>query len=115
MLALATCAQRISAIHIIYIEKEKIILNGFNIEENDDTITPVIELRKYHRDITNMNYKSLGNFASLVLESLKDNRFTTFDEAKLRHLIIDAIDAKRLNYEDLREGVQRDLKLDRVS
>lgn len=106
-LAMISSAQKLEGgLQIITIDKEKALGYGFTLDHTDGN-TPVTDLKKTHYDVSNLNYDSIGSFAMLVVEELRNNHIYSFNSTKLKQLLKKAIQDERLNIDDLKDGVRR--------
>ncbi|HDT6574870.1 TPA: hypothetical protein QFT23_000968 [Bacillus cereus] len=110
VLALVAASQKIDTMFVVSIDKEKIINNGFQIEETPGK-TLVEDLVETHKDIAGLTYQTIGTFASIMLESLHEEQVYRFTASKLKKILMNAIENGRLDKEALNEDMLRKLKL----
>jgi hypothetical protein len=105
VLAIATGFDRLDAIDVVMLPSEAVVAAGLQIEQTDGR-TPVLDLVQTHRGLANLTYRSLGTVANLVLGSLAHNMWKRYSLAEIRKIINDAINAGRLEKEQLQERVR---------
>ncbi|PEZ88014.1 hypothetical protein CN374_16150 [Bacillus cereus] len=110
VLALVAASQKIDTMFVVSIDKEKIINNGFQIEETPGQ-TLVEDLIETHKDVSGLTYQTIGKFASVMLESLHEEQVHRFTASKLKKILISAIESGRLDKEALNEDMRKKLKL----
>lgn len=105
VLAITTGFDRLDAIDVVMLPSEAVVAAGLQIEQTDGR-TPVLDLVQTHRGLANLTYRSLGTVANLVLGSLAQNMWKRYSLAEIRKIINDAINAGRLEKEQLQERVR---------
>lgn len=108
VLALATNFDKIETMTVVAIEKEKIIEHGLSIVPTIGS-TVVDDLKDSHIDVAYLTLKSIGTFASIVLETIKEENVYRFSKKELIEIISQAISAKRLNIELLKDKVREQI------
>lgn len=108
ILAIASGLDHIDTIDVVSIERSKMEACGLMIFENDGD-TPVRELVKNHKDVISLDYRSVGEFANLILEELQENKTKRYTRAALLKIIQSAIDQGKLEKKDLKLSIQSKL------
>lgn len=108
-LALVTSAQKLENIDIIYIDKAILLDYKFIIKDDVPGATSVEDLKNTHRDISDLNYKRIGEFAYIVAKSISNSKFKRFTRKKLIKIINKAIDENRLQIDTLNDNIKKDI------
>ncbi|MCM3611681.1 hypothetical protein M4S82_10495 [Planococcus sp. MERTA32b] len=108
VLALASNFDKIETMTVIAIEKDKISEYGFSLVSSKG-LTVVEDLKDSHIDVSNLTLKSIGTFASIVLETIKDEKVYRFSKRELIDIISKAVETDRLDVKLLKEKVREQL------
>ncbi|OMD64651.1 hypothetical protein BSK62_16915 [Paenibacillus odorifer] len=108
VLALACSAQRIENVDVIFMDRDEVADFGFVIIPTPGK-TVVDDLVRHHYDICNLNYKSIGGFASLILKSFHEEKHLRFTASKVKAIIRKAVEDERVNLSMLDEKIQKAL------
>lgn len=104
ILAMITGGQQVklSTLHYVLINEELLIEKGLNIAETEGDTT-VQDLKKNHRDITNLTYNRLGIVKSLILNSLAEdkNQEMFITKSKLKVFLKKSMEDGKLKKSDL--------------
>lgn len=106
ILAITSSADHLDTIDVICIEMEDIDKYGINIKSSV-VPNPVEDLINSHKDIYNLTYKSLGDFACLILSYVRGNKRKRFGVKKIKELIEKAIKDGRVNVDLLKEDISK--------
>lgn len=97
--------QSIEKITAVKINKDELLKNGLEIKEQEGNSVASC-LNSNHFDIVNMNYKSLGNFAKVIIEALKDeNNLEIITQKEVIEILKKAIDDGKVNKDDLSSDI----------
>jgi hypothetical protein len=106
VLAIVSGQDHLETMDIVMLEDDYVIKCEICTEETEG-LTPVSDLRNKHRDLTSLNYWTMGMVAYHIIENIKKDKSQRFTEAKLKKIIKDAIAANRLKLADLKEAIQK--------
>jgi hypothetical protein len=106
VLAIVSGQDHLVAIDVVLLDDEYFVKCQISIEETEGK-TPVTDLKNLHRDLCLLDYWTLGMVAYHVVDKIKVNKSIRFTETKLKKIIKDAIDKKRLELSDLKEDIQK--------
>lgn len=107
ILALITNAklERLNRIQVVYFSKEDVINLGLPLEETDgDTV--IESLSKLHNDLIDLNYEKLGKVSQLIISSLRTESVKTYNERKLKEILLKAIENKVVDQNLLHPSLQ---------
>lgn len=108
VLALASGANRIDMIDVVWLLQDDLVAENFSFEETEG-LTPVNSLKKYHIDIVNLNLASLEKLAKFIANSVNNHKYKRFSLLKVKQIIQNALDKNLLSLSDLHEKVQEEL------
>jgi hypothetical protein len=103
VLALTSQHQELDTIDVAALDEQSILESGLAVEQKAG-LTPVADLRDCHRDITSLNYNTLGNVAQAVVSSFLLNRVERYTGRKIAEIILKAITDGRLDPQKLDQG-----------
>lgn len=104
ILALITGGQqaKLSTLHYVLIQEEMLLNSGLMLSETEgDTV--VQNLKKAHRDISNLTYSRLGIVKNLILDCLANDKETFITKSKLKAFLKKAIADGKVNKADLNQ------------
>jgi hypothetical protein len=108
-LALSAPMDTIEAIHIVLLDKDKIVSSNLSLEATEG-ITPVADLRNRHMDLVNLDMVRLcyvgREIAAKVRQDFDCYKFT---KAEIRNFICSAVKNKRLDIQELKEKVKKEV------
>ncbi len=110
ILALITGSKQssLSTLHVIILEEERLICENLDLY-NTDGDTVVKSLISTHRDISQLNYKKLGQIKNLILDCISTNKIALFTKKQQKDILTDALTNGKLNLGDLNtELVERE-------
>lgn len=106
VLALAANQKNIERIDVISIERQQVEAAGLMVvDKKGDTV--VEDLIDTHKDISELTYAKLGVVSQLILKSLPDSHIR-YNRARLLSILRAAVEAGRLNIEDLKDEDAKD-------
>ncbi|MDC5054800.1 hypothetical protein OHW28_17675 [Acinetobacter baumannii] len=112
ILALITNAklERLNRIQVVYFSKEDVISLGLPLEATDgDTV--IDSLSKLHNDLIDLNYEKLGKVSQLIISSLRSENLKTYNENKLKNILLKAIKEEIVDQKLLHPSLQDKLGL----
>ncbi len=77
--------------------------------EDEEGTTPTVGINKKHKNIVDLNYVSLGDFAELVLHGLKNNGYIKRTRGQMKSLLADAYINSRLVVDELDPHLKSEL------
>ena len=110
ILILATAADRLGTIYVAIIDWNDLEEKGLEAIQTEGN-TEIEHLKETHYDIINLNYKSLGKFADLIIDALKNDMGKRYTDGMLKKLIKKAIEEKCIDTKILSDGLKKDLKI----
>ncbi len=105
----ATQTDKLETFDITAIEQELIENSGLSVISSAGK-TPYQDFVTKHRDICQLDYESLGKVASLIVESIRNNRNQRFTKARLVNLVSEAVKAGKIQIETLEPKMQEQLQ-----
>lgn len=112
ILALITNAklERLNRIQVVYFSKEEVLSLGLPLEASDgDTV--IESLSKLHNDLVDLNYEKLGKVSQLIISSLRLESVKTYNEKKLKTMLLKAIQEGVVDQKLLHPSLQSKLGL----
>ena len=110
-LALAASREHVETIEMVLFARKSLLDGGFGLSPSDGD-TPVADLRDRHVDMVGLDADRLIDLARRVAEAARREHPTLYRVTKkqLKHLLAQAVSNGRLNLEDLKVGVQKDVR-----
>ncbi|WP_124116125.1 hypothetical protein [Paenibacillus xylanexedens] len=102
VLALISNADRIENMDVITIEKDNIRGLGFILDEQTPGKTVVDDLKDTHIDICELNYKTIGEFAAVIVSAFKEERHLRFTRRAIEGIVKKAISDGRVDQAKLK-------------
>ncbi|MDT8073244.1 hypothetical protein ACLDV6_16590 [Acinetobacter baumannii] len=105
-----TKLERLNRIQIVYFSKEDVDSLGLPIAVTEgDTI--IESLSKLHNDLVDLNYEKLGKVSQLIISSLRSESVRTYNERKLKDMLLKAINEGIVDQKLLHPSLQSKLGL----
>jgi hypothetical protein len=109
VLAIVAGQPHLDTIDIVVLDDEY-LQNTCRISiEATDGHTPISDLRQSHRDLSYLDFWTVGMVAEQIINSIRQNKIKRFRLAELKKLLVSAIEANRLCADDLSEDVRKKL------
>ena len=108
VLAIASLHQHIDTIDVVCLDLFFLESQGIHLKSTPGN-TPVKDLVDRHKDIFNLTYKSLGTVAIHIFNEIKGEKVERYTRGKIKKLLKNAIDAGRLQKNELHESVRSKL------
>ena len=105
VVALASGSDRLDKLDIAWMDLAQLEDQGLVVKATQGA-TPVVDFRDRHRDVVDLNYGGLGKFAGLFVSALRKDQCRRFTRADVVALLKKALEARRLDLRDLKEGVR---------
>ncbi len=107
-IALGSNCDNIGTIFAVKIPEE--YLNDVTFDEQEGE-TPTFGINSKHRNITDLNYESLGTVIMAIIRSLREeNTFVKMTKPKMKKLLKEAYDMDRLDISRLKDGLKNQLQ-----
>ena len=109
VLALASGAQRVDVMDVVWIAYDDLETDGLSLRDSDGR-TPVAELASTHVDLVDLDYVRLGRLgrvASRVASAISEGRFCRLTKSRVLAILSGAVDQRRLDPSLLEDGVRR--------
>lgn len=100
ILAMVAGQEHLDTMDVVFINRSSLEGNGINIKLTPG-ITPVKELVDKHVDICDLTCHLLGVVAENIIKSIKDEKIKRYTQRDLKKILIEAIEAGRLEKNDL--------------
>lgn len=105
-----TKLERLNRIQVVYFSKEEVLSLGLPLEASDgDTV--IESLSKLHNDLVDLNYEKLGKVSQLIISSLRSESVKTYNEKKLKTMLLKAIQEGVVDQKLLHPSLQSKLGL----
>lgn len=108
ILAIVSASDHIDTIDVALLPLQSVIDAGITLQSTPG-ITPVPELVNSHRDISELNYHSLGIIKDIIVDQFKMDRVTRYTKKQLKTLILEAVDSNRLDRTLLKADVRKEI------
>lgn len=96
--ALASNGDSLSTIDAVKIDEKDLVSLNFDDELGD---TPTYRINDKHRNITGLNYESMGVVLASIIEGIKNSNSIRMTKPKLRELLVNAYKDEKLNIDDM--------------
>jgi len=108
-LAIAAAGDRIDKLEVVWIAEEALRGDGQSLR-NTDGRTPISRLRQHHVDVHKLDYRRLGKVAHHIFHAIENNRRLLLTKKGVTDLLMSAVKQKDVQLEDLRGGVQEEIR-----
>ncbi len=108
VLAIASNQAHLETIDIVILDDDYVVKCMIDVQETEGD-TPVVDLKRQHRDLVKLNLRTLGVVAEHIVESIKNSKHKRYREKELKKIITTAISNKRLDINHLKEDVRKKL------
>jgi hypothetical protein len=109
VLALATGADRIDRMDLVWAEDDAFRANGIALNPSEGR-TPVASLRGQHVDLIRLDLGRLATVATLVAEALTRNQQRRFTRRKVIEIVVEAIHHELLSVSELDSRVSEEIE-----
>ena len=109
VLAIAATRNRVEKLEIVWLINDD-LQNDCQTLENTEGDTPVSELKELHVDVCRLDYVRLGKVASRIATALENCRWRRITKGRVRNLLVEAVNQKRVELADLHESIQREVQ-----
>ena len=107
-LAIVGSNTNLDAIDLVVFDSEFIDANKIRVN-NTEGDTAAIDKRNTHRDLADLNYDHLGILSRQVVNELREDKVKRFTMGKLKQILREAIQEKRIDLDRLSEDIQKKL------
>lgn len=108
-LAIAAGRDTVAKVEIVWLDDEELKADGQTLL-NTDGCTPITDLVSLHVDVCHLDYLRLGKVADRVVSALYKERYRLLTRVRVRELIASAVDAGRVNLNDLKDKVRTEVQ-----
>jgi len=108
VLAQATVFDHLDTIDIVLLKKSEVEAAKLNLVATPGR-TLIADLKDRHRDITDLDYESLGVVASLIVAKIRDGAVKRYTKGDLTRLLKAALAMKRVTLADLSPNLSKKL------
>lgn len=109
VLAIAAGRNEIDKVEIVWFDKDDLLNDGLTLVHTDGN-TPIGDMIKLHADVPQLDYTRLGKIARRIASAIASDRYHRKTRARVRQLLVSAVEGQRLNIEDLSEKVQIEIR-----
>lgn len=110
VLAIASANQNLDSLDIVVIDSGEFEAHEIKIIETAGQ-TACADLVSSHRDLAELDVRDLEAVSNVIAAKMRDNKVVRYNMSRIRGLIEDAIRAKRIDPENLHEGIRKKLTL----
>lgn len=107
-LAIAAGGDRIDRFDIVWLAEDELRADGQTLEDTRGR-TPIAELAGRHVDVCRLDYVRLGDVARRVAAAIEDGRYRRLTKARVKTLLTAAVERRRIEPEDLADGLRMEL------
>lgn len=104
-IALGCSGAKIDTLDIIYIDETDLAESGLELNNDNPGDTFYLKYRNNHYDICNMNHKSLGKVAKIIIDSINKGSYETVLKDDLLDCLVDKITIGEIKVKDLPKSV----------
>lgn len=108
ILAIAAQLERLESIDILTIDPSLITNRGLSTQKCLG-LTPYESFKEKHLDVVDLDYKSLGLMAEVIIESIRQGRRKRVLLSDLRTIISKGVDEGKIKRSDLKEKVREQI------
>ena len=109
VLAIVSAGQHLETIDIVQIDREHLEEHKIDCIQTEGH-TPVEDLVDTHIDLSNLAYTELGVIAYHIADKFRQNKVIRYTKGATKKILIDAIREKRLDADNLKESIRRNLQ-----
>ena len=109
VLAIAATRNRVEKLEIVWLTDDD-LRNDCQTLTNTEGETPVSELTGLHVDVCLLDYVRLGKIASRIAIALKKCRWRRISKGRVKMLLVEAVEQKRVELADLQESIQGEVR-----
>lgn len=109
VLALASAAERVDKVDIVWVAKASLEARGVALEDSDGR-TPIADMVKKHMDALRLDLVPLGKVAQQVAEALHQGQHRRLTRKEVLRILADAVQAKVVEVGALEEKVREDVE-----
>ncbi|MCH8823925.1 MAG: hypothetical protein IH984_10495 [Planctomycetes bacterium] len=106
VLAIVTANDHLETIDILSIELDLLLNQGIILIEKLG-LTLYTDFADRHRDISELNYDTLGKVAHVIVESIRQKRRKRFSKKDLINLLTEAVRLNKIEWAGLKPDVQK--------
>ncbi len=107
-LAIAAGRDTVDRLDMVWLPDDELEGDGLTLS-NTKGRTPVPELTDLHVDVTRLDYVRLGNVARSVVAALEANRYLRIPKARVKQLLVEAVNQDRINLDDLNHKLREEV------
>ena len=107
-LAIAAARQHVDKLEIVWLDREDLMADGQTMKQTRGH-TSVLDLVFLHVDVSRLDNVRLGRVAHRVLAALESNRYHRLTRARVKELIVAAIEKGRIDPKDLHNGLREEV------
>lgn len=108
VLAIVSAGHHLETIDIVQMDREHLEENKIDCVQTEGH-TPVEDLVNTHIDLSNLAYTELGIIAYHIADKLRQGKVERYTKGRLKGILNDAIQKKRLETTDLEETISEKL------
>ena len=109
VLAIAAGRDKVDKVEIVWLDKDDLLNDGLALVQADGS-TPFRKMIKLHADVPRLDYTRLGRIARRIASAIAADRYRRITRARVRQILVSAIEGQRLNIEDLNEKIQVEIR-----
>lgn len=109
VLALASAAERIDTVDIVWVAKAALEATGVALEVSDGR-TPVADMVKNHMDVLRLDLVRLGKVAQQVANAVRQEQHLRLTRKEVVRILTDAVEAKVVGTSSLEDKVREDVE-----
>jgi hypothetical protein len=110
VLAIVSNHDHLEKIDIILLDPDYLLKSGIEAEQSDG-ITKFEALKKSHKNLLKLSYRTLGIIANHIVDNLKINRTIKFTKGHLKEMLKEATtEGRKFTFESLPENIQKALR-----
>lgn len=109
VLAIVSASDHLETVDVVQIDREYLEENEIDCIQTKGR-TLVEDLADTHIDLSNLAYKELGIIAYHIADKFRQNKVIRYTRASTKKILIDAIQEKRLEVDNLKESIRRNLQ-----
>ena len=89
-LAASSKSEHIETLHVVWFCEDDVLKQGFILADDSPGDTIISSMVNDHRDLCELNYKSLGKFSEMIMQGVAEKNCRRYPKAIMKKAFVDA-------------------------